>query len=348
MVLNAIAVTPGYADSAVATATYTLRVPTPTFSPAGGTYSTPQSVAIQDAIPGVPIYYTTDGSAPTETSISYNGPVTISKTTTLMAIAAQSGWSDSTVRSASYTIRQQLPATPAFSPRSGTYTTAQMVTLTDSTSGAAIYYTTDGSTPTTSSAQFLTPIPVSQTTTIKALASLGGVSSAVASSAYTLRVGTPLLSRSGGTYTSAQSVIISDSTPGATIFYTTNGSTPTTSSTPYDNTAIPVNQTTTIKAIAVLSGWSNSNTVSAAYTLKVPAPTFSLAAGTYTGAQSVTISDALAGARIYYTVNGSTPTTSSTLYTGAVSISRSRTLRAIAASTGWSNSSVTSASYTIH
>ena len=53
-------------------------------------------------------------------------------------------------------------------------------------------------------------------------------------------------------------------------------------------------------------------------TTQAATPTFSPAAGTYSGAQSVTISDATSGATIYYTTNGTTPTTSSTKYTGTI------------------------------
>ena len=75
--------------------------------------------------------------------------------------------------------------------------------------------------------------------------------------------------------------------------------------------------------------------------------TFSPAAGTYSGAQSVTISDATSGATIYYTTNGTTPTTSSTKYTGPISVSSTETLQAIAVATGDANSAVASATYTI-
>lgn len=75
-------------------------------------------------------------------------------------------------------------------------------------------------------------------------------------------------------------------------------------------------------------------------------PTFSPVAGSYTGAQSVTITSAGATA-IYYTTNGSTPTTSSTLYTGPVTVSTSETVKAIATQTGYINSAVGSAAYTI-
>jgi hypothetical protein len=76
-------------------------------------------------------------------------------------------------------------------------------------------------------------------------------------------------------------------------------------------------------------------------------PTFSPAAGTYTEAQTVTISSATTGATIYYTTNGTTPTTSSTQYKGPVIVSKTETLKAISYFPGWATSSVGSASYTI-
>ena len=306
---------------------------------------------------GATIYYTTNGTTPTTSSTAYTGPITVSSTETLEAIAVVTGGT-SPVASASYTINL-LPvvATPTFSPAGGTYTSAQSVTISDATSGATIYYTANGTTPTTSSTEYTGPITVSSTETLKAIAAAtGDDDSAVASAAYNItppaRVSTPTFSPAAGTYTSTQSVTISDATSGATIYYTTNGTTPGTSSTEYTG-PITVSSTETLEAIAVATGYTDSTVASAVYTISlslplVATPTFSPAAGTYTSAQSVTISDATSGATIYYTTNGTTPTTSSTKYIGPITVSSTETLEAIAVAAGDTNSAVASAVYTIN
>ncbi len=76
-------------------------------------------------------------------------------------------------------------------------------------------------------------------------------------------------------------------------------------------------------------------------------PTFSPAAGTYNGTQNVTISTTTADATIYYTTDGTAPTTSSSVYSSALSISENTTLKAIATASGYDNSSVATAAYTI-
>jgi len=76
-------------------------------------------------------------------------------------------------------------------------------------------------------------------------------------------------------------------------------------------------------------------------------PSFSLPSGIYTNSQAVSISSSTVGAKIYYTVDGSAPTTASLLYTGPISISKTTVLSAIAAAWGCTKSGVASASYTI-
>ena len=75
---------------------------------------------------------------------------------------------------------------PTFSPAEGNYDEPQNVTISTTTDGATIYYTTDDSDPTTSSSVYSSPIAVSTTTTIKAIAVKSGMTnSAVASATYT-------------------------------------------------------------------------------------------------------------------------------------------------------------------
>ena len=546
---------------------------TPTFSPAAGTYSSAQSVQIADATPGATIYYTTNGTTPTTSSATYSGAITVSASETLQAIAVASGYATSAVGSAAYVINSTTAATPTFSPAAGTYSAAQSVQIADTTSGATIYYTTNGTTPTTSSATYSGAITVSASETLQAIAVASGyATSAVGSAAYTIggssttvvndptgfststglslvggasltggaleltdggtsearavwyatpvnvqnfttdfnfqltpasantadgftftlqnsaagvqavgghggnlgyagigssvavkfdlfnndgegsdstgfytdgaspmipavdmtasgvnlhsgdilhahitydgttltltltdtvtnasfttstainiptTVGantayvgftagtgdttvtqeilnwtyvvnsttpgvaaTPTFSPAAGTYSSAQSVQIADATPGATIYYTTNGTTPTTSSAAYSG-AITVSASETLQAIAAASGYTTSAVGSAVYVINsttAATPTFSPAAGAYSAEQSVQIADATSGATIYYTTNGTTPTTSSATYSGAITVSASETLQAIAVASGYATSAVGSAAYTI-
>ncbi|MBK8972139.1 MAG: chitobiase/beta-hexosaminidase C-terminal domain-containing protein [Hahellaceae bacterium] len=77
------------------------------------------------------------------------------------------------------------------------------------------------------------------------------------------------------------------------------------------------------------------------------APSFSPAEGSFTGPVNVSLSSATAGASIYYTQDGSTPSAASTLYTGAFTLSGSATVKALAVASGLANSSVAQADYVI-
>lgn len=85
---------------------------TPAFAPAGGTYTSIQSVTISCATPGATIYYTTDGSTPTTASAVYTTPLTVATSETINAIAIAAGFSQSAVGSASYTINISFAFNP--------------------------------------------------------------------------------------------------------------------------------------------------------------------------------------------------------------------------------------------
>jgi hypothetical protein len=163
--------------------------PAPAFSVPGGTYSQPQSVALSTPTPGATIYYSTDGSTPTSASATYIAPISITQTKTLKAIATLCCMLDSPVSSATFTLQA---AAPAFDPPGGSYRLPQWVSLADASPGTTIYYTTDGTTPTTSSPQYTRPFVVPRTATIRAIAVAAGWSqSDVADAAYTITPGPP-------------------------------------------------------------------------------------------------------------------------------------------------------------
>lgn len=160
----------------------------------------------------------------------------------------------------------------------------------------------------------------------------------------------PTFSLAAGAYTSAQAVTIADQTAGSTIYYTTNG-TPPNAGSPVYSAPISIPTSETVEAVAVAAGHAVSPIASAAYTINLPAaaaPAFSLPGGPYNSAQTVAITDATSGATIYYTTDGTTPTTSSTVYGGAITVSASETIEAIAVASGYASSAVASATYTIN
>jgi hypothetical protein len=226
-------------------------------------------VAISDASPSATIYYTTNGTKPTTSSTKYTAPIVFndSGTFTVKAIAVASGSNNSAVATVVYTIHPGV-ITPTFSPVAGTYATSQSVTISD-ISTKTIYYTTDGSVPTTSSTPYSGPVTVASNKTIKAIAVLSGfTNSPVATAAYAINsvLPTPTFSVAAGTYTSAQTVTIRDTTATATIYFTTSGMTPTTSSAIYTR-PITVSSTETVQALAVATGDTNSAVAKATYTI---------------------------------------------------------------------------------
>lgn len=243
----------------------TTQTATPVISPVGGVYPSAQTVTISDATPGATIYYTADGSAPATTSTVYSGPISVTTSETIQAIAVASGYTTSAVASAAYTINS-VAATPTFSPPAGTYTSAQTVTISDATPGAAIHYTTDGSTPTTSSLTYANPITLSSTETIKAIAAASGYSnSAVAVAQYTINLPAPDFQLS----VSPPSLTISRGQSGTATFTVTptNGFN---SAVTFSCSGLPAEATCTFSPTSVTP---NGGAVTSTLTVKTTAPT---------------------------------------------------------------------------
>ena len=185
----------------------------PTFNPAEGTFFNSVDVTLACETEGTTIYYTLDGTAPTDASTEYTEAIHITETTTVKAIAIKNAASSEIV-SATYTISNiETVATPVITPEAGNYNTPQQITITCATDEALIYYTTDGTDPTAESTIYTAPFTLSASATVKAIAVKEGMNnSQIASAAYTMPVFLENLAAVYSTANNAQYRILGDVT----------------------------------------------------------------------------------------------------------------------------------------
>ena len=240
---------------------------------------------------------------------------------------------------------------PIFSFNGGTYFQSLTVNVTTATAGATIHYTTNGADPTDGDSAVPSNgnVSVTQTLTLKARAwKAGSPASPITAAPYTLKVTQPSFSPGTGTYTSPTTITIASTTTGATIRYTTDGSTPTASSLVYTG-PITVGTTSTVQAFATLAGWSDSFVSSSTYTMNfgtLTAPTMSPSPGTYDGQVSVTLA-AQPQSIIRYTTDGSIVSAFSPIYAKPLNITQTTTIRAKAFRTDYTASAETTGTYTV-
>ncbi len=328
------------------------RVAKPVMNPIGGSFSTSEpSVAITTNTSGATIRYTTNGVDPTASDPIVSGNISVTQSLTLKARAFKTGMADSVVASEVYTLNAALPT---FNPLQGTYNTNQNVTISSASPGVTIRYTTDGTNPTETSPIYSAPVPVTQTQTLKAAAyRTGWTTSNVAASPYVMKVATATLSPTGGSFSGSQNVTVTGGTSGATLHFTLDGTEPTESSpTVTSGGTVAVTQSSTLMVKSFNGpGWTPSDLKVGTYYISqgtVAAPTASPAAGTYTAAQTVSLSSSTVGALIRYTLDGSEPTALSALFTAPILVDGTLTLKAKAYLANWAASSTLSASYIIN
>jgi alpha-tubulin suppressor-like RCC1 family protein len=314
----------GYDPSDITMALYTLQIGVPTVSPANGSVLfQPTTVTFScaaDGYPGAPtVYYTTlprdpiVGTDPSVTCGTPNGPV-ISSNATVRAIATRSGWSNSGVRTASYTIKV---GAPTYSPGGGSYTGAQTVQVTTVTPNALIHYTTDGTEPSENSASVTSggTVGVARSLVLKSKGYLDDwPTSDRTTGTYILSLGTvaaPTMTPAGGTYSSGQAVTLASATGGAVIRYTLDGTTDPTLTSKLYQYPIAVASSATLKAKAFKTDWTASAVTDGAYTINATttaAPTLSPRGGTFTIRQTIAVTCDTAGAVLHFTTNGADPT----------------------------------------
>ncbi|MGB9200897.1 chitobiase/beta-hexosaminidase C-terminal domain-containing protein [Methanobacterium sp.] len=249
----------------------------------------------------------------------------------------------------------------------GSYNTTQTINLEAADNlypNPNIYYTTDGSDPTTNSTLYNGPITLSNegTTTLKFFAvDENNDSSDIMTNVYTIDKTAPTATANptAGTYNTKQSITLNATDnidPDPTIYYTTDGSDPTTSSTRSEYTSpILINTTSMLKYVTVDAAGNWSPIYSQSYNMvytAAPVASASLPSGLYTTDQVVTLSavDQLdTNPKIYYTLNGSNPTTKSALYDWPISINTIGTtiVKFIAVNSAGLISNVTTETYTL-
>jgi hypothetical protein len=266
---------------------------TPTFSPAGGTYTEAQNVEIYCNTEGATIYYTLDGSDPTTSSLDYSSAIAIEETTTIKAIAVADNHNNSNVATATYTIisfdHEGTEADP--------YSVADAHTAIDAGTGTQGVYATGivSEIVTEYSTQYsnvtfdivdeegnevylrayrcggeeAANVAVGDVVVVSGDLTKYGATYEFAQGCQVVSlehpavvVEAPIFSPEAGTYDEAQTVAISTATEGADIYYTLDGTEPTMSSAMYE-TPLQISETTTIKAIAV-DGDDNASTVATA------------------------------------------------------------------------------------
>ncbi len=159
----------------------------------------------------------------------------------------------------------------------------------------------------------------------------------------------PVFTVPAGSYPDAQQLEIRSSDANAKIYYTLDGSEPTADNGTLYILPVSVDETVTVKAIAVREGAVTSPVAAATYVfaLAAKAPVFSVKTGKYSAAQTVAMTSETEGAKIYFTTDGTDPTEQSTCYTAPITVSETCTVKAIAIVDGMKVSDIASAVYMI-
>jgi alpha-tubulin suppressor-like RCC1 family protein len=335
----------------VLVATGTSTVAAPSISPVTGTYQANQTVTMTSLTGSADIRYTLDGTEPTASSTQYTAGFTVDVSRTVKAKAFKSGMLPSATSTNVLTLK--VP-TPCLNP-GGATSYVERTALVSCATGVTVRYTTNGQTPTGASPTIAIggPISITVSQTVKLLASkLGWSDSDVYSTPYELKVANPTFSLAAGSYTGAQAVTLSSTSPTVTMRYTLDGQEPTeTSPSVASGGSVNVNASATLRVRGFRNGWTPSDHVSRTYTITlgtVATPSIAPAAGTYTtAAPLVSLTSATTGATIRYTLDGSTPTGASPTYTGPFTLDTTAVVKAAAFKAEWAPSAAATSSFTV-
>lgn len=162
-------------------------------------------------------------------------------------------------------------------------------------------------------------------------------------------VAAPVIQPNGSIFAGSVDVSLSTITSGATIHYTTDGTTPTTAS-PVFTAPFTLTESATVKAIAVRADYVDSSIAMAQFTATVEPVAISPAGGSFFDSVDISLSTPTTGTTIHYTIDGTDPTTASTVFTAPFTLTTNvspQTVKAFAVRTDWAGSTITSETFTV-
>ena len=344
-----------------------VTVATPTFTPVGGLYFGPQNVTIVCATEEATIYYTLDGTDPTTASTVYTEPIAISETTTVKAFAVKEGLTDSEIATAVYTIEESSDWNRIYSAVDLHDGDLIIIASRYSESITDGYYAMPAEVTGKPNGVLFTSVTENNVERLP---------DTIANDANTylwnvIRSGNviKLVNAAGDTLGYNSSTNFSSNTN--TGWYLDNAAASATALVPNYNGFTLINTEVTNRAVThrnneqykCFGAYSTSNMTNAnageynfyldffvqggSSTMAVSTPIFSMAAGTYFNEIDVEIMCMTEGATIYYTLDGTDPTTSSSVYNGSIHIAETKTLKAMGVKEGFTNSSIATAEYVI-
>ena len=317
-------------------------------------FDEPVRVTLASPTPEAEIRYTLDGTTPTRSSTLHTSAgVLVDSTRTLKAVvfAGKAARSEETlVRT--FTLKARTLSVESISAEAwelpGTYDRVFTVKLSNPTKGAEIRYTLDGSAPTQSSSLYASSgIVIDSTRTLNAMVFAGRQPNGdLLTRTFTLRARPASVASLSlnpwapqDTFDRPVTVMLASETPNAEIRYTLDGSIPTRNSALYTTAGVVVDSTRTLKAVVYAGNADRSESVlSRSFAMKaqsISVESISAEAweipDTYDQAITVRLSNPTPGVEIRYTLDGSTPTQSSSLYsTDGIEVDSTRTLKALA------------------
>lgn len=322
---------------------------TPTFNPEGGEFSSNKiDVEIACATSGATIYYTTNGNAPTTSSSVYSSAISLTETTTLKALAVADGYNNSEIATAVYTkvdpfdglkLDFVLSANNLSLPTAKGSSVAGNYTYTIGTTDYT-FYATDAQGTSDGGIYFGGSYTMIYASNALGLPAISGYKlvKVEASNSSGCSTTTAVSVREG--QTSSDDIVSGGTaqtwgTQGSKYTYNLSGT--------EENTMYYLYVATKNCQLTGLSlYYEEAETPSLP---KAAKPTFETG-GDFVTSTSVTLATTTEGATIYYTTNGDVPTSGSTLYEGAIPVSTTTTIKAIAVADGYDNSPVAEKTFT--